>query len=303
MTARKSHAAVSGTVIAALFALYFIWGSTYLGIRFALEVVPPVLLAGLRYFCAGSILFAVLLARGAALPTFAQWRGALLIGLLLCSSNAGVCVGEQWVATAIAAVVISSVPIWVALFSLFAGEAPTRFEALGLGVGLCGVVLLNFGGDLRSRPGGAAVLVFATLSWSLGSVLSQRVMLPSGLMSSAAQMLCGGVALCSTALLRGDRPHPIPGVTALALGSLAYLVVFGSIVGYSAYQYLLANVRHAVATSYAYVNPVVAAALGALVLHERVGPTAVAALLLILGGVALVTLPRRPAIAAPPDAL
>lgn len=290
--------AISGAVLAALIALYLIWGSTYLAIRFALEVFPPLLLAGLRFLCAGAVLFAVLLARGAVLPTRAQWRGAFVIGLLLGCANAAVCFGEQSVATGLSAVVIASVPIWVAFFATLFGDAPTRVESIGLAVGLCGVVVLNLGGELRASPAGAAVLVLSTLCWAAGSIWSRRVELPSGVMSSAAQLLCGGAALCCAGLLHGERLHP--NHRALPLVAFAFLVVFGSIVGYSAYQYLLIKVRHALATSYAYVNPLVASALGVLVLHERLAPRAVAALLLILGGVALVSLPSRRTVEAVP---
>lgn len=277
-------------VLAALVGLYVIWGSTFLAIRFALRDLPPLLLAGLRFTCAGSLLFALLRARGEAPPTRAQWRGAWAIGLFLCTSNAFVCVAEQWVSSGVAAVLIGSVPIWVALLSTFLGSAPARREWVGLSAGVCGVVVLNLGGDLRARPAGAGVLVLAAIAWAFGSLWSRRVSLPSGLMSSAAQMLCGGASLLVLSLVEGERLRALPGATSLL--ALAYLVVFGSIVGYSAYTYLLVHVRPALATSYAYVNPVVAVGLGALVAGERIAPNAVVGLLLILGGVALVTLRR-----------
>ena len=275
-------------VVAALLGLYVIWGSTFLGIRFALQDFPPFLLAALRFFTAGAVLFAVLRARGEALPTWAQWRGSFAIGLCLCSSNAFVCVAEQWVSSGVAAVLLGSVPIWVALFSAFFGNAPARSEWLGLACGVGGVVVLNLGGDLRARPAGALVLILSAVVWSFGSIWSRRVALPRGMMASAAQMLCGGAFLVCLGLASGERLRALPGL--LPLAALAYLVVFGSIVGYSAYGYLLGKVRPALATSYAYVNPVVAMLLGALFAGEPIAPHAVVALLLILGGVALVTL-------------
>lgn len=280
-----------GTVLLALFALYFIWGSTYLVIRVALPFFPPLQLAGLRFVGAGGLLYAFLRARGEGPPTRLQWRNSLLIGTLLVASNAFVCIAEQWVSSGIAAVLIASVPLWVALFATFAGNAPTRGESAGLALGLCGVVLLNLGGELRASPAGAAVLVCSTVCWASGSIWSRRLSLPRGLMASAAQMLCGGGVVLAISFAAGDRLRALPPLgPALAL---AYLIVFGSMVGYSAYLFLLARLRPAAATSYAYVNPVVAVGLGALFAGEQVAPTALAALALILGGVGLVTLLRK----------
>ncbi|GAC1347914.1 MAG: drug/metabolite exporter YedA [Myxococcales bacterium] len=281
----------AGAVLVALGSLYLIWGSTYLVIRVALPFFPPLQLAGLRFVGAGGLLYAILRLRGEAPPTRLQWRNSLWVGTLLVASNAFVCIAEQWVSSGIAAVLIASVPLWVALFATFFGNAPTRGELAGLAVGLCGVVLLNLGGELRGSPAGAAVLVCSTVSWAFGSIWSRRLALPRGLMASAAQMLCGGCVVLAVSFVRGDRLRALPPlVPALAL---AYLIVFGSMVGYSAYLFLLSRLRPAAATSYAYVNPVVAVALGALFAGEKAAPTALAALALILCGVGLVTLLRK----------
>ena len=278
-------------VLVCLAALYVIWGSTFLCIRVALATFPPLLMAGLRFVAAGGLLFAVLQARGHALPTAREWRSSLLIGTLLVCANGCVAVAEQWVSSGVAAVAIASVPLWAALFAGLWGRWPSSKEWIGLGIGLAGVAFLQSGGELQASHAGAAVLTLSTVSWALGSIWSRRLALPKGLIASAAQMLSGGVVLLAFSLLRGDRLGP------LALGPLAafaYLVVFGSIVGYSAYGYLLGHVRPALATSYAYVNPVVAVGLGAGLAHERIAPSALGALALILGGVALVALQRAP---------
>jgi drug/metabolite transporter (DMT)-like permease len=277
----------------ALGSLYVIWGSTFLGIRIALEGFPPLLLAGLRYAIAGAATYAWVRARGAPAPTSTEWRSSLIVGTLLVAANACVVIAEQWVSSGVAAVAIASVPLWVALVAGLFGRWPSRGEWLGLGVGLAGVAILQTGGDMRANPAGAIVLTVSCASWALGSIYSRRLPLPKGLMASAAQMLAGGVVLLVLAVLRGERMTAVPSTQAvLALG---YLIVAGSIVGYSAYQFLLSRVRPTLAASYAYVNPVVAVSLGAAVAGESIAPRAVGALALILGGVAMLALRRQAA--------
>ena len=271
---------------AALFALYFIWGSTYLAIRLALPGFPPLMMAGLRFVMAGALLYLLLRLRGEPRPAWAQWRAAARVGTLLVAGNALVVVAEQWVSSGVAAVAIASVPLWAVLFAGLWGRWPAKGEWFGLAVGLAGVALLQSGGELRASPAGAAVLLLSAVTWSLGSMWSRHLPIPTGLMAAATEMLTGGAVLLGVALLRGERMTAMPG--AQALGAFLYLVVFGSMVAYSAYTFLLANVRPALATNYAYVSPVVAVLLGALLAGERVTGAAVAALALILAGVAIV---------------
>jgi drug/metabolite transporter (DMT)-like permease len=273
--------------VAALVALYLVWGSTYLAIRFALEGMPPFLLAGVRFVVAGAVLFALLWLRGAPAPTARQWcNSALIGGLLLLGGNGGVVLAEQWVASGLAALGVATVALWSALFAGVWGQWPRRLEWLGLAVGFAGVALLNFDGNLRASPAGAVALLVATVSWAFGSMWSRRLDLPAGLTAPAAQMLTGGGLLLLAALLTGEAvPHRIATRPLLAL---AYLVVFGSWVGFSAYLYLLRRVRPAVATSYAYVNPVVAMILGVTLAGERITAVEWLAMPVILGGVALV---------------
>jgi drug/metabolite transporter (DMT)-like permease len=278
-------------ILLALAAVYLIWGSTYIGIRIALEGFPPLLMAGLRFVLAGSILYGALRARGAPRPRLVEWRSSLLVGTLLVGANACVSVAEQWVSSGVAAVAIASVPLWVALFAGLFGRWPSRGEWLGLAVGLAGVALLQSGGELRASPAGALVLTLSCVSWALGSIWSRRLPLPEGMMASAAQMLAGGAVLLALALLHGERLTAMPGPRPLI--AFAYLIFAGSIVGYSAYGFLLSRVRPTLATSYAYVNPVIAVGLGALLAGEAVAPRAVGALGLILGGVAVIATHKR----------
>jgi drug/metabolite transporter (DMT)-like permease len=280
-------------ILLALAALYVIWGSTYLAIRFALEGFPPLFLAGARYAAAGAIAYAIAWARREKHPTRAQWKSATIVGTLLVFGNGCVVIAEQWVTSGIAAVAIASVPLWIALFAGLFGRWPWRGEWIGLAVGLAGVALLQTGGDLRASPAGALVLTVSCVSWSLGSIYSGRLDLPRGLISSAAQMLAGGLVLLAVALVRGERVAAVPPGRAVA--ALAYLTVFGSVVAYTAYQFLLSRVRPTLAASYAYVNPVVAVGLGAALAGEAVAPRALGALALILGGVAMLAFRRRPA--------
>jgi drug/metabolite transporter (DMT)-like permease len=180
----------------ALLALYVIWGSTYLGIRFALESYPPFLLAGVRFLGAGVALFAFLRWRGAALPTPRQWRNAAITGtLLLGLGNGLVCFAEKTVSSGIAAVAVASMPLFAAAFSGLYGQWPNRRETIGLLVGFGGVVVLNLGSGLAGARLGALALIVAAAAWAFGSVWSKRQDMPSGPMNTAAQMLCGSLAL------------------------------------------------------------------------------------------------------------
>ncbi len=284
-----------GAVVLALAALYLIWGSTYFAIRVALEGFPPLLMAGTRFVLAGGLLYAAARRRGAPRPERAEWRSGALVGALLCAANGLVTVSEQWVSSSVAAVVVASVPLWAVLAALLWRERPARAEVAGLVVGLAGVVLLQAGGDLRAHPLGAAMLVLSTWSWALGSMWSRRLPLAPGLMAPATEMLAGGALLVTAALARGEHLAAPPGLRPLV--AWTFLTLFGSLVAFSAYNFLLRRVRPALATSYAYVNPAVAVGLGALA-GEAVGLRELGALTLILGGVAIVAATRRPQPAA-----
>jgi len=276
-------------VILALGSLYFIWGSTYLAIRFAIAGFPPLLMAGLRFLMGGTLLFIFLKIRGEPTPTRAQWIGAGLVGtLLLAGGNGGVSFAEQWVSSGLAATWVATTPVWAALFSGLWGRWPSKVEWLGLALGFTGVVILNFEGDLRANPVGAIILTLATGCWAFGSIWSKHLSLPKGPMSSAAQMLSAAALLLPLGLISGERITNVPDTKSIL--ALLYLVVFGSLIAYSTYVFLLRTVRPALATSYAYVNPVVAVLLGVLLGGEKIGVVGVIAMFIILGGVVLVTL-------------
>ena len=273
----------------ALFALYIIWGSTYLGIRYALESYPPFLLAGIRFLVAGVLLFGFLRLRGTAAPTALQWRNAAVTGVLLLGFGNGlVCFAEQSVSSGVAAVAVASVPLFAALFSGMYGQWPSGREALGLVIGFAGVVVLNLGSSLSGSRLGAIVLIVAAASWAFGSIWSKRQDMPAGPMNTAAQMLCASVALLLVGFGTGEHlpAHPTLRAT-LAVG---YLVLFGSLIAFSAYLYVLKHARPAMATSYAYVNPPVAVLFGVLFAGEHVGAYDLAGMAVILVGVATITL-------------
>lgn len=284
--------ATAWQVAAALTAVYLIWGSTYLAIRFALEGgFPPFLLGGARFLLAGSVMYAVLRWRGVVAPTAAQWRNTALMGvLLLLLGNGMVNVAEQTVSSGMAAVAVASAPLWMAMFALVRGERPSRLEWVGLAIGFVGVIGLNAGSSLRATPLGMIALLVATVSWSFGSIWSRGRDLPSPFMTAAAQMLCGGLAMLLLGVTLGERLPPQP--SAKALGAFVYLVILGSIIGFSAYVWLLRNVRPALAGSYAYVNPAIAVLLGALMAHERFSGVELAGMGVILGGVVVITLAK-----------
>src|SRR5712692_11710461 len=278
-------------IILSLLSLYFIWGGTYLAMRIALQGFPPFILAGVRQLTAGIILFLFLRLRKHESPTRKQWLTAIVVGgLLLVVGNGGVVFAEQWVSSGLAALALGAIPLWTALFSGLFGRWPTRIEWFGLGLGFIGVVLLNLENGLHANPIGAIALLIAPMSWGLGSMLSQRLPLPKGLMASAAQMLAGGSMLMILGLSVGERMTSFPALR--PLGAMAFLVVGGSLVAFSAYGYLLRRVRPALATSYAYVNPVVAVGLGVALAGEQITLIELLAMLTILSGVGLVSLGR-----------
>ena len=289
----STPATVSGARIAlALAAVYLIWGSTYLGIRFALEGgFPPFLLGGIRFVIAGVLMYTVLRWRGVPAPTRPQWRNTAVMGvLLMLLGNGMVNVAEQTVSSGMAAVAVASAPLWMGVFAAMRGDKPTGNEWVGLGIGFVGVLWLNADSSLSASKVGMVALIVATLAWSFGSIWSRGKDLPSPFMSSAAQMLCGGVAMCIAGALTGERFDGMP--SAHGLAAFAYLIVFGSIIGFSAYIWLLHHVRPALAGSYAYVNPAIAVGLGAWLAGERFGAHELMAMGVILLGVVAITLAK-----------
>ncbi|MGN7744245.1 drug/metabolite exporter YedA [Pseudomonas sp. 22526] len=287
-------------LIAAFFALYVIWGSTYLVIRIGVEYWPPLMLAGIRFVIAGSLMYGFLRWRGAPAPTWAQWRAAGGIGILLLScGNGAVTVAEHMgVASGVAALAVATVPLFTLLCGYFWGARNTRLEWAGIVLGLIGIAMLNLGSNLQSSPTGAALLVFAAAAWAFGSVWSKHLPLPQGAMASAAEMLVGGVVLLVGSWLSGEQLAGVPPIEGWV--ALAYLTGFGSIIAFNAYMYLLKHVRPAAATSYAYVNPAVAVLLGIVFVGETIGLEEALAMVVIISAVVLIGLPqwRKPKAAA-----
>ena len=274
--------------VAALLACYIVWGSTYLAIRVALESFAPFFQMGTRFLTAGVLLMAWVLARGGAWPTAAQWRNALIVGTLMLGGGMGLTANaERFIGSGLIAAFIAVVPMLVCGWGLLFGQRPRPLEVAGMAVGLAGVLLLVRGASFAAAPQGVASIAGATLAWSLGSVLSTtRLPLAPGPAGFASEMLCGGAMLMLLSLALGEQFAWPPAPAALA--AWAYLVVFGSLVAFSAYLFLLAHASAAMATSYAFVNPVIALALGVFLAQERVSGAEWAACGVILGGVLLI---------------
>ncbi|ELY2620063.1 drug/metabolite exporter YedA [Cronobacter malonaticus] len=277
-------------LLGALFALYIIWGSTYFAIAVGVKSWPPFMMAGVRFLCAGVLLLTYLLATGHKLPARRQMLNAALIGvLLLAVGNGFVTVAEhQHVPSGIAAVMVATVPLFALIFSRFFGIQTRKLEWLGVAIGLAGIVLLNSGGNLNGNPWGALLILIGSLSWAFGSVYGSRIELPTGMMAGAIEMLAAGLVLMAASLLTGERMTVMPDLSGfLAVG---YLALFGSVIAINAYMYLIRNVSPAVATSYAYVNPVVAVLLGTGFGGESLSQIEWIALGVIIVAVLLVTL-------------
>jgi len=274
-------------IVAALFCTYFIWGSTYLAIKFGIESFPPFLMGATRFIVAGVSLYLVMRLLGSPNPSRQQWLGAGIVGILLPAlGNGTVCYVQQTVSSSIAALSIATAPIWMAIFSSIWGHQITRQEWLGIAIGFVGIVLLNIGGSLHGDMTSALLLIFAAASWSFGSVWSKHLAMPQGLMGAACQMLVGGLVLLVFSQFQGETwPQKI---STKSWGAMLFLIILGSLVAYSAYQYLLKTVRPLVASSNTFVNPVVAFTVGIWLASETVTTTEYAALAVILIGVFLV---------------
>ncbi|BAV96241.1 drug/metabolite exporter YedA [Lysobacter enzymogenes] len=275
----------------ALASVYVLWGSTYLGIRFALESYPPFLLGAARMFLAGAIMYVVLRWRGAAPPTRKQWRTLWVLSIfMVLLSNGLVNLAETQVDSGLAAIAVASMPLFAGVFAMLRGRHPAKIEWIGLAVGFAGVVWLNAGGKLSASTLGLVCLIVAPIAWAWGSIWSRDLDLPSPFMAASAQMLTGSAWMLGAAAVSGERIHEWPTFSATA--ALLYLVVAGSIFGFTAYIWLLHHVRPALATSYAYVNPPIAVLFGALLAGERFTSHDLGAMAVILVGVVIITLAK-----------
>ncbi|MEN8375965.1 MAG: EamA family transporter [Gemmatimonadota bacterium] len=297
----KSNAPPLAGVLAAFAAVYLIWGSTYLAIRFAIETLPGFLMAGVRFSIAGALLFAWTQARGAARPTGAQWKTAAVMGaLMLLGGNGGVVWATEKVPSGIVALLVATVPLWMVLldWAYGTGPRPSARVVLGLALGFAGAVLLvgpdAVGAADLVDPVRGLVALGASVSWAAGSIYARRAPQPkSPLVATAGQMMLGGLFLLLLGLGTGEAAEVNPaGFSTLSVASLGYLIVFGAIVGYSAYVWLLRVSTAARVSTYAYVNPVVAVFLGWLLASEPVTPRVLLAAAIIVAGVAVITSER-----------
>jgi drug/metabolite transporter (DMT)-like permease len=262
--------AFSPLILGCLAATWLVWGSTYLVIRFALAGFAPYFLMATRFVFAGGVLLAWQLMRGAALPSACEWRNACLIGtLMLGGGMGGVAYAEQTIASGLVVSFIAVIPLLLVLINLVFGVRPRRSEWVAVLVGLAGVLMLTQGVGLRASPAGLAAITLGTTGWALGSVLAQRgFALAPGATGFATEMLCGGIALLLMSVVRGEAWH-WPTQTGVWL-AWWYLVVFGSLIAFSAYMLLLARTKASLAASYSLVNPVVALLLGVTLGGESV---------------------------------
>jgi drug/metabolite transporter (DMT)-like permease len=283
--------------------IYFVWGSTFLAIRIGVLEVPPFLFAALRFFAAGLILFLYTLARGEPSPSARQWRSVILLGFLIFVMDYGLLFwAERRVPSGVAAVMLAMIPVFMALSEiiLLRTQRLTLRLALALLIGTTGVaVLVNRSLDLGGEPVdrlGAATLLVAAMSWSVASAFARKLPLPpSKVMSSGAQMLIGGILLALTAAGLGELGdfHPAQ-VSTSAWLALLYLIVPGSIIGFTAYVWLIARESPTKVGTYAYVNPVVAVLLGYFVAGEELSLRTVAGTILVLISVVVITTMRKP---------
>ncbi len=282
----------------ALIAVYIAWGSTYLAIRFAVETIPPFLMAGTRFLISAIILYAWRRLAGDPQPTPRQWRSAILVGiLLLVGGNGIVSWAEQYVVSSIAALIVASVPFWMVLIDALrpGGVRPDWRVALGVLIGFAGIALLinpaNLTGNLeRTASWGIPALLAASIFWSFGSVYSHHADLPkSSLTGTAIQMFAGGAGLYLLGTLSGEwQAVDFSAITSRSILSLIYLIVFGALIGFVCYAWLLRNAPLPLVSTYAYVNPVVALFVGAWLGAEELSVRILFAALIIVGSVILI---------------
>lgn len=288
----------------ALIALYIVWGSTYLGIKVAIETIPPFFQAGVRFLASGLIILAWQKAAGQDMPTRKQWVSTAVIGnLLLLGGNGLVSWAEQFIPSGIAAVIIATVPLSLVLMEALrpGGIKPTWQSIAGLLVGFMGIFILAGPAELSgSRTGlnplGVIALLFATILWAIGSIYSKNADLPKGsLVTTGAEMLMGSIGLFIISLLTGELNGWDPaGVSARSLGGLFYLITIGSIAGFGSYIWLLQNAPISLVATYAYVNPIVAVILGYFIGNEPLESRTWMAAAIIIGAVMFINIKGKP---------
>ncbi len=290
-------------ILISFFCVYLFWGGTYLGMKFALVSFPPFIMAGIRHTTAGIILSVIALIKKETFPTKKEILNAGLVGaLLLLGGNGLVAYAEMRVPSSIASLIIASVPLWISGLNWISGDKknPSLLEFVGLFLGFAGIIVLAFQGSNSSTnidEIGIALLLIASLSWSIGSLYSKRANMPkSSFYNISFQMLVGGFLLLIFSMLLGEyKSFNVSNITTQSLFAMFYLILFGSILAYSAYIWLFKNVNPTLASTYAFVNPVVALILGWSLASEVLSTQAIIASILIIGAVVILTLSKRKA--------
>src|SRR5213083_35919 len=300
---RDDHCSMAASkrsiVIVAFAALYVIWGSTYLGIRFAIETIPPFLMAGARFVLAGVIMYAIAWSQGIGKSSWANWRTSFIIGAcLLLAGNGGVTISEKYIDSGLAALIVAIVPIYIVLLGWMTGMAPKPTPIMWLalvggfvGVGILFGPALHFSSNDARHPAiGISILLVSSFIWSVGSLYSRVAKhAASPFLTAAQQMICGGLLLLFAGIVTGETRqfHPAS-MSILSMASFVYLVIIGAVVGYTAYIWLLRHCEPAKVATYAYVNPIVAVLLGAVFAGETLTMRTLIAAALIIGSVAIV---------------
>lgn len=292
-------------MIAAFAAVYLIWGSTYLGIKYAIETIPSFIMAGFRFLIAGAMLYAWgRLSPVYEKPTWVHWRTALVVGtLLLVVGNGGVVVAEHYISSSMAALLVATTPFWIVLLGwLFMGRGRPNFKvAIGLLIGFAGVTLLIFGREEAAAASGenatlgAVLMLIATIGWAIGSLYGSRApTAKSNILASGMQMLSGGVVMLVISVVTGEwKTFNVAGVSANSWIALVYLIFFGALIAYTAYSWLLQNASPSALSTYAYVNPAIAVFLGWAIAGESLTGQMLVGAAIIVGSVALVTLQKK----------
>jgi drug/metabolite transporter (DMT)-like permease len=273
-------------IVACLFAVYVIWGTTYFAIKVGIEGLDPFFLVGTRFMVAGGLLLGWQALRRRPLPTLTQWRGAAVVGfLLLVAGNGFVAVAEHWVSSGATVALISVMPLAIALWSGAFGDWPRRPEWTAIAIGGVGATVMLLGRDLQASGIGTLMIVLGLLSWSLGTVLSRRIDIPHGPAGFGAEMLAAGVMALFVSALLGEHwavPH-----SPRVWWAWSYLVVFGSLIGFSAYRFVVERASPTLAATYAYVNPPVALGVGWWLGNESFSPNVLIGLPVVLCSVAM----------------
>jgi drug/metabolite transporter (DMT)-like permease len=289
-------------IIAALLTVYIVWGSTYLGIRFAVETIPPFMQAGIRFLVSGILLYTWRRLAGDPAPTRKQWISAIIVGsLLLLGGNGLISLAETNIPSGIAALLVATIPMFMVLAEALRpnGVKPTSLQVIGLAVGFSGVALLigpaEFGGTREFSLLSGGIAIFAAFLWSLGSIYSRNADLPeSTLLFTGMEMLMGSIGLIIVSTLKGEFVHfQIAAVSTRSLFGLLYLISIGSLLGFTSYAWLLRNAPISLISTYAYVNPIVAVFLGSIFAQEIISPRIIMATLIIIGSVILVNLAKK----------